>query len=263
VNSEDEVIVEVNESSNQITFTLNSKPNKMKKHFLLTSLALITSFSFVSHAAAQTIGANFVDETHGNGGPGSVYTGTGVLGETFVAFEGPGEEGNQSEGPILLGQGVSLKLAQNDTGAADYFQYSGGGATDLFSNALIDDFGAGFTFTLSGLTAGKSYNVAVYGSDNVSFVGGSASWTVQGKAIGSTTGTSGAAFSNGQNYLVDDNVVANSLGDIVIVTSSGASFTQYSGVSVAAVPEPSSYVLSLIGGLALVIALRRTTSRKA
>ncbi len=236
----------------------------MKNH-LLRSLALAVIFAIPAYADPQIVGANFVDSTRGNGGPGTVYAGTGVLGETFVAFNGPGEQGIQSEGPIPLAEGVSLTLAQNDTSAGDYFQYSGNGATDLFSNALIDNHGpflgtsagTGFTFTFSGLQAGHNYDVAVYSSDNVSFTGGSVSWQAQGNAIGTTTGTSGAAFVAGENYLIEDDVVANSSGDIVLASTSHAAFTQVSAVSISEVPEPSTYLLLGLGGLALMAARRR------
>ena len=237
----------------------NPNPRKMKTYVSLASLVILLNMSFSDPTSAQVIGANFVDNTHGNGGPGTVYAGTGVLGESFVPWYGPGEPGDPST-TVLLGQGVSLTLLQNDPNEASHFEYDGGGATDLYANSIVEDpalsdetSGAGYTWTLSGLVKGDAYDVAVYSDSNIG-------WTVQGVSIGSTTGGSAPAFSSPADYLIDYNVLANSSGDIILDSTAPDPFNYISGISVAAAPEPSTWAM-LLGGLGLLAFWRVRTRR--
>jgi PEP-CTERM motif len=237
----------------------------MKKQLpILASLVLVVASSSI--ASAQLIGASIVQSstaTNNNYG----FNTTGVLGESFVDFN----PGYTSDGAIisqtgsqLLGDGITLSYSTANqnvqyTSSPDY-------NTNPYSGYILaGDGGANsFTFTLSGLQAGATYNVVAYDatgdSQTYSFNGSAPQLVLGAEHTDGTTGNGvyNNTFAAGQNYTEGTNIVADSNGDITIIDNGAYSGNGYgdfavtNGISVqfvaaAATPEPSTWALMAIG----------------
>jgi len=116
------------------------------------------------------------------------------------------------------------------------------------------------SFTLSGLTAGDTYAVYLYGV-NGNFKGHGADFTI-GSVSQNTSGSNGTTFTLGLNYVVFNNVVADSSGQITgtwapktgDVTNPEADFN---ALQVLALPEPGTLALIAVGSLMFLVSRRR------
>ena len=240
-------------------------PKMAKRLTLAAVIATATMFASSTTASAVDIGASFEPTTDTN-----PYTGLGVLGETFTAFDGPAGGGNATI-TQLLGQGVTLSLAPTEDADGFYFSDEAGSATNLFGSfaAGYDPAGLAFTYTLSGLTAGATYNIALYaedlggrsGDNATTFTVNSTNYSV-GPANGggafeqqSPTGT----FSPGNTQVVRG-ITANSSGDIVVTSTGPGGYQEINGISVESAPEPGTWAL-LLGGVGALFGLQTLRRR--
>jgi hypothetical protein len=220
---------------------------KFSQKLGVTLAALAALGLAVSNAAKADAGFQI------NGATGTLYTGTNALLSTpFTAVAGTGGTVN------------GITLAVSNTGAASGNQPGAGGGVGTADQALVYD---GYdvyvtpagntppTLTFSGLTAGASYNVALYGSNDPS------GWALGAGAPAPTVTAPGfavPAYSIANSSGLFSNVVASGTGTIVIqafVPNGNAS--EFAGAQIAAaVPEASSAigfgVLLSLGGLAVV-----------
>lgn len=194
------------------------------------------------------------------GGGSTLYTGTNALLATPFSFVG-------GTGGTVNG----ITLTVSNAGLATGTQPGGSTAAPTSDAALVYDgydvyvAPAGSTapvLTFSGLTAGATYNVALYGSnDPGGYALGAGAPTATVTAPGFTPSTPSIALASG----LFSNVVASSTGTIAVQTfisnNNAFEFTGAQVAAVAAVPEASSAigfgVLLALGGLA-VVARKRT-----
>ena len=216
-------------------------------------------------ASAQLLGVQL------GSNPG--YTGVGKLGESFVPSAGPGS-GNQSR-TTPLGSGVIFTIsnpgagnnyAESETSAANTL------ANNLFtSDNVIFNPGNSLTFTFTGLTAGSTYNLALYagdlgdrkGDDRVNLTVNGTAVTPVGAVYGNNAFILNTATIQGNYEIVP--AIANVSGAITIVGSDAgpSGYAEIAGFGIQSVPEPSSWVASLLGGFAVLVGVNRMRRRHA
>ncbi len=123
------------------------------------------------------------------------------------------------------------------------------------------------TFTLSGLTAGKLYNVAFYAGNFGNSTNGADAHPISGTVNGTSFTIAGLAndapaFTANNSALIN-NIAASSSGTITInTTTSSANYTPFNGVGVEAAPEPSTWV-SMLGGVGALAGMQALRRRRA
>jgi hypothetical protein len=154
------------------------------------------------------------------------------------------------------GDGASISLAYQ--GAVLYGAYSTAAGSTNISNAISNIgyvVGTPGSVTLSGLTAGNTYQVQVFNFD-AQDSNTSVATTLSGSPSADFTSANSGGFSVGT-------FTADALGDPVTFNfslDSGASYSIINAISVrdlGVAPEPSQGALMAIGLLGLVVLLRR------
>lgn len=211
------------------------------KKILAFATGILIAFSWEASAQVLT-GAqvNFNSSISG-------YSGTGVFGDSIVALS----IGNGVPNPATfysLGDGVSISFTA--PGALNGTDDGNVGFPGTIYHGYAFDPAADdvVTMTLSGLTAGATYNLAGYAGEGspVTFAA-----STSGTATGLNTDPS--VFSLGNNYATFTGVADLSGVLTVTATPDAGNIIRFSGLSIESVPEPATCAILGLGALALII----------
>lgn len=222
----------------------------MRKN-LTFALALLLACAWDAPAQVLT-GAqlNFASSISG-------YSGTGVFGDTIVALS----IGNGVPNPATvytLGDGVGISFTAPGALNGTDDESTGFPGTIYQGYAFDPTANDVVTLTLSGLTAGDTYDLAGYAGEGSPV-------TFAASTSGTLTGinTDPSVFSLGNNYTTFT-AIADLNGDITVTaTPAAGNIIRFSGLSIESVPEPSSIALLGLGTLALLAVARHRFSMAA
>jgi len=239
--------------------------------------ALVALFAVVP-AQAQTVNVSFLPHANYNGGDlQGTFAGQGALSD-------PGNNYWNNVAPTYGGTTFSsaANTLENSSDTAltsvgftlTGFHYGIGATGSTFANPLLqreevsnlngnDGIGsdpAPQGFEVTGLTAGDTYNLFLY-AQNESTNTGAASFTFgTTQTLANTSGDTSGFVDNG-NY-VEFTLVANGSGDISgtwysTANNDGLNGFQVQFASAPVVPEPASLATMGLGGIALLLFLKR------
>lgn len=183
-----------------------------------------------------------------------------------------GAAGDPAWNSLTTNSGSTTGL--NDTAGANPItvSYSAGGSytdnsgpfnpasTANLMSSYLYDFGASAspTFTVGGLAAGANFTLVVYGAGNVAGQGDT-TINVNGSFFGSTTGAD-RILSNGPGdaYAIGT-VTSNALGQLIVAVGNPNNYSAINGFQLysSSTPEPCSFILSGLGAVGLLAAVRR------
>ena len=253
----------------------------MKNTFLLAIVGAAIATASVAHAGVVNIqfdGYSYWNAGTYTGNQGA-YTGDNVASPTWNSFtctSSSTASGSMSNLVASDGTATTEAVSFTSTGSWNDVNSYGSNPFNILLNAYLYSTApstAPSTVTLTGLTAGGSYDLYLYGQNGQGYNNGAAFSITTGTGspiTGSnsfttgaiTTGASAPTFQENANYVIF-NATANSLGTLGISYSpvAGASEGDFNGLQVistaAAVPEPASVGLLGAGALGLLLLGRK------
>lgn len=229
----------------------------MKLRFLSAGVALLLA-GLVGHARAQVVNFNFMEDynsTNVNFGLGATpdnpaNTYWNRVGESSGSHPQDAATMFASDGTTMTGIRFAFDHDSFGTGGSHL------AADDLFRGYFYS-WGAAAPFTFTGLTAGKTYDFYFYSETGTFGQDWAADFTLNGHTQ-HLTAVQQTSFIVGENYVMFELTPGGTSLTGSFQTTGSAGVAVLSGVSVAAVPEPSTYA-AIFGAVVLggVISVRR------
>jgi len=238
--------------------------------------SLMASLTFID----VDFNGNSIGTAYGGGGPavGPNQVGAALLGNisdqwnsitdsmlTFSAYP----NGGSASGLALTNvdgsaSGVTMSLTTQNTfnsiepnwTSTNGFVTAASPYANLMQDTLVAPNGTPQTVTLSGLGANQMFDLVLYSAGNAA--GRQSSFTVNGITKTSTYDLVTSTLVDGVSYVRYDTATSDASGSLVITyfSSVGGGEGNLNGFQLQAptpVPEPSTYAIAVVGGLALLI----------
>lgn len=143
---------------------------------------------------------------------------------------------------------------------------------DVYRDFITLNAGTTMGIQLTGLTANASYEVTFYVYDNsnartvnIKNITGATNLAPNGanEALGSTSWTAGSSFgstTSNEVFSISGTVISDSLGRLTFANTIGSGNALINGLTLTAIPEPSTYAALLGGAVAAAVVVRRRRS---
>ena len=224
------------------------------------TLAAAAFLAPTSASQAAVVNVDFGETPYtGASANGPIASGS-VWNQFSISNDFAGAVNGQSMNNLLDDSGTPTTVGiAFGTGWAGFFNAAG--PNNLQRDRAFTSGGGTGTFTISGLTPGGTYNLAlmVDSADNGSIATDYTIGTTTMMAFGGSAGTdaNGAlTFTDGQTHALFSGISASAGGEITFsaTQAAGSSFASFPGLQIedSIIPEPSSAALLGLGGLALI-----------
>ncbi|HEX3628688.1 MAG TPA: cellulase family glycosylhydrolase [Verrucomicrobiae bacterium] len=228
------------------------------QRFNVSTLVLVLATVFAATTLplhAKLIDVNFTQNSSpGQGGPspGPTMSGAAIFGSAGDQWNGI--NGISGSGiPLMYSDGTasSVKMTFSSGGGFNVFDYGGstpfaGSADAALMETYLYNGGASQTITLSGLASNTLYDVVLYNAANISAVGRTTYFTINGHTLSSMWNGTGSTFIPGVDYVYFPAAVSDASGTLdVAYTGNGGLEGDVNGFQI----QPSHLVITSLNSI--------------